>query len=45
MYPTGIKVPPGVFEAIELVPDEFHGDWNYAIWPREAGAPRLKLDG
>jgi len=33
-YPKGIKVSKQEFAAIELRPDSFHGEWNYAISPR-----------
>ena len=33
-YPTGEKVSKSQMEAIALVPDEFHGDWNYKLVPR-----------
>jgi transposase len=33
-YPKGIKVGKQEFAAIQLRPDDFHGDWNYAITPR-----------
>ena len=28
-YPTGVTVTKSEMDAIALVPDEFHGDWNY----------------
>jgi hypothetical protein len=36
-YPTGIKVDDLTMAALHLIPDEFHGDWNYAIDPGGAG--------
>ncbi|MFH1719212.1 MAG: ISAzo13 family transposase [Planctomycetota bacterium] len=33
-YPKGIKVPDTEFAAINIVRDDFHGDWNYSICPR-----------
>lgn len=33
-YPTGKKIPKKEFEALNVVPDPWHGDWNYAIKPR-----------
>ena len=33
-YPKGIKVSDDVFSAINLRRDDFHGDWNYLIFPR-----------
>ena len=33
LYQTGIKVTDREFSAINLVRDDFHGEWNYAINP------------
>ena len=33
-YPTGVKVTEAEMDAIRLVRDEFHGDWNYKLVPR-----------
>ncbi|MFA4932729.1 MAG: ISAzo13 family transposase, partial [Caldisericia bacterium] len=33
-YPKGIKVPDAEFTTINMVRDDFHGDWNYSISPR-----------
>ena len=33
-YPVGRKVSNEEWEKINLVPDDFHGDWNYTIQPR-----------
>jgi len=33
-YEQGIKVSDADFAAIDLRPEKFHGDWNYAIAPR-----------
>jgi len=35
VYPKGIKVPDANFAAINMVRDDFHGDWNYSIYPRQ----------
>jgi hypothetical protein len=35
-YPTGIKVDDATMAALHLIPDEFHGDWNYSIAPSES---------
>ena len=32
-YPKGIKVSNEEFGAIQIVRDEFHGEWNYSILP------------
>jgi len=34
-YRTGKKVSKADFEALAIEPDEFHGDWNYVIHPRD----------
>ncbi len=33
-YPKGVKVPDADFEAINIVRDDFHGEWNYSIYPK-----------
>jgi transposase len=33
-YPKGIKVPEVEFATINMVRDDFHGEWNYSISPR-----------
>jgi hypothetical protein len=33
-YPKGIKVGKKEFASIQIRPDTFHGEWNYAISPR-----------
>ena len=30
---TGIKVEDATMAALRLIPDKFHGDWNYTIAP------------
>ena len=32
-YQTGIKVEDATMAALRLMPDKFHGDWNYTIAP------------
>jgi hypothetical protein len=32
-YPTGIKVSDEELDALHLLPDAFHGEWNYTILP------------
>jgi hypothetical protein len=34
-YPTGKKISAKEFLAIKIEKDEFHGEWNYVIRPRE----------
>jgi hypothetical protein len=33
-YPLGVKVSKAVFTSLNLQPNRFHGDWNYAVSPR-----------
>lgn len=33
-YATGKRVPDEVFAALNVVPHQFHGEWNYSIRPR-----------
>jgi Rhodopirellula transposase DDE domain len=33
-YPTKITVSPAEMQALHLVPDPFHPDWNYALLPQ-----------
>lgn len=35
-YPTGIRITPKQFAAVNLFPADFHGDWNYTIYPSGA---------
>jgi len=32
-YPTGIKVSDAELAKVNLIPDSFHGEWNYTIAP------------
>jgi DNA-binding transcriptional ArsR family regulator len=41
-YPTGIKVTDATMAALRLTPDNFHGDWNYAIAPVEVGQIKIQ---
>ncbi len=34
-YPTKIKVTDEQMKALNLVRDDYHGDWNYMIAPGE----------
>ncbi|MDB4959122.1 MAG: hypothetical protein JWO36_6691 [Myxococcales bacterium] len=34
-FPTGKKVSEKEMRALNIERDEFHGDWNYVIRPRE----------
>jgi hypothetical protein len=33
-YPTGKKVSKKELRELKIERDEFHGDWNYVVWPR-----------
>jgi hypothetical protein len=33
-YPTKVRVSKAEFQALNLVRDPFHGDWNYALHPQ-----------
>ena len=32
-YPLGVKVSDGDLDRVNLIPDPFHGEWNYGIHP------------
>jgi hypothetical protein len=34
-YPTGVKVSATELGSVHLVPEAFHGEWNYTILPNE----------
>jgi transposase len=36
LYETGIKVSDEDFNSINIIFDDFHGDWNYTIFPQVA---------
>jgi hypothetical protein len=38
-YPAGRKVSEQELAEIDLRRDSFHGEWNYAIFPREKKEP------
>jgi hypothetical protein len=33
-YPTGLRVSDKELALVNLIPDGFHGDWNYTIAPK-----------
>ena len=33
-YMTGIKVTDAELDGLSLVPDKYHGEWNYRLYPR-----------
>jgi hypothetical protein len=36
-YPPGVKVSDEQMATIHIIPDRFHGEWNYTIHPRQTG--------
>jgi Rhodopirellula transposase DDE domain len=34
-YETGIKITKKEVDALNIKRDEFHGEWNYSIWPEK----------
>ena len=34
-YPIGKRILAKEFKTINIKPDDWHGDWNYVIRPRE----------
>jgi hypothetical protein len=37
LYPTGLQVSDAELALVNLIQDEFHGEWNYTIAPRRRG--------
>jgi len=35
-YPSGVKITDQELAAVSLLPEKFHGEWNYTIRPRSA---------
>jgi hypothetical protein len=35
-YPKGVKLTAKQMARVNLVPDKFHGDWNYAVHPNRS---------
>ena len=42
LYPKGVAVSDHEMAAINIVRDEFHGDWNYTIRPRNSSERVVK---
>ena len=42
-YPTGRKIKTAEMAKLDIVRDEFHGEWNYTL-PREGLTDRLVLE-
>ena len=38
-YPTGIKISNREMRALSITRDEFHGEWNYTLHPRDTPEP------
>jgi len=38
-YQKGIKVTKAEMAALELHPEDFHGEWNYTLRPRNGAGP------
>jgi hypothetical protein len=38
-YPAGVKVSDAQMETLHLVPEQFHGEWNYSLIPRRSLLP------
>lgn len=36
-YPTGVAVSKATMKGLQLIVDEFHGEWNYVLQPRNQG--------
>ncbi len=39
-YPAGIKIPDADMAELNIVRDNFHGEWNYTIKPRTSETKR-----
>lgn len=42
-YPKGIKITKEEVEELEIIRDEFHGEWNYTFKPRSKGVVEVIL--
>ena len=38
-YPTGVKISNSEMRALPITRDDFHGDWNYTLHPRDTPEP------
>ena len=41
-YPSGVKVSAAEFQAVNLKPARFHGDWNYTVKPAVSSRAKRK---
>jgi hypothetical protein len=39
LYPRGVQVTEQEMQAINIIRDEFHGEWNYTISPNQQSPP------
>lgn len=39
-YPAGVKISDADMDALNIVPDTFHGEWNYTVKPKRPEAKR-----
>ena len=42
-YPKGISVSDQEMQGLNILRDDFHGDWNYTISPTKKNSPKDKL--
>jgi len=35
LYPKGIKISDKIIQQINIIPNEFHGEWNYILVPKD----------
>ncbi len=40
LYPAGVKISDADMEQLNIVPDPFHGEWNYTITPKTSKSKR-----
>ena len=42
-YPKGIKITKEEVEELEIIRDEFHGEWNYIFKPKNKDVAEVVL--
>ena len=40
-YPTGIRYTKKQVDALPIIRQDFHGEWNYCVSPQPADTPTL----
>lgn len=45
LYPRGVKVTAQEMQEVNITHDQFHGEWNYVIWPNQYPLTWLFLGG